>query len=326
MTISPSPTAKLALVAVGGNALIRSKQEESLHQQHDAVSQTAEHVVNLISAGWRVVLTHGNGPQVGFIMRRSEIAEGEVPIVPLDYAVGDTQGAIGFMFQNALGNVLRKRGLKTSVVALVTQTLVSADDAAFNAPDKPIGTLMAQAQAERLAAKLGWRIAEDSGRGWRRVVASPKPLRVVESPIIRQLLDQDVLVVACGGGGIAVVEHADGSLHSVEAVIDKDRASALLAIELNADLLLIPTGVERVAIHFGTPQQRWLDKLALEEAEQLLREGQFGVGSMGPKVEAMLTYLRQRPGGSGLITTPEAIGRALQGETGTHFLSPRSLP
>ena len=321
MTISPSPTAKLALVAVGGNALIRSKQEESLHQQHDAVSQTAEHVVNLISAGWRVVLTHGNGPQVGFIMRRSEIAEGEVPIVPLDYAVGDTQGAIGFMFQNALGNVLRKRGLKTSVVALVTQTLVSADDAAFNAPDKPIGTLMAQAQAERLAAKLGWRIAEDSGRGWRRVVASPKPLRVVESPIIRQLLDQDVLVVACGGGGIAVVEHADGSLHSVEAVIDKDRASSLLAIELNADLLLIPTGVERVAIHFGTPQQRWLDKLALEEAEQLLREGQFGVGSMGPKVEAMLTYLRQRPGGSGLITTPEAIGRALQGETGTHFLS-----
>lgn len=319
--MASSPTSRLALVAVGGNALIRSKQEESLRQQYDAVSQTAEHVVNLIGAGWRVVLTHGNGPQVGFILRRSEIAEGEVPIVPLDFAVGDTQGAIGFMFQNALGNVLRKRGLKTAVVALVTQTVVSADDAAFNAPDKPIGTLMARSDAERLAAKLGWRIAEDSGRGWRRVVASPRPLRVVESPIIRQLLDQEVLVVACGGGGIAVVEHADGSLHSVEAVIDKDRASALLAIELNADLLLIPTGVERVAIHFGTPQQRWLDKLALEEAEQLLREGQFGAGSMGPKVEAMLTYLRQRPGGRGLITTPEAIGHALQGETGTHFLS-----
>jgi carbamate kinase len=317
-SISPS---RLALVAVGGNALIRSKQEESLHQQYDAVSQTAEHVVNLISAGWRVVLTHGNGPQVGFILRRSEIAEGEVPIVPLDFAVGDTQGAIGFMFQNALGNVLRRRGLKTSVVALVTQTVVSPDDPAFNAPDKPIGTLMAQADAERLAAKLGWRIAEDSGRGWRRVVASPKPLRVVESPVIRQLLDQEVLVVACGGGGIAVVEHADGTLHSVEAVIDKDRASALLAIDLDADLLLIPTGVEQVAIHFGTPQQRWLDKLELQEAEQLLREGQFGVGSMGPKVEAVLSYLRQRPGGRGLITTPEAIGRALQGETGTHFLS-----
>ncbi len=319
--MASSSSSKLALVAVGGNALIRSKQEESLHQQYDAVSQTAEHVVNLIAAGWRVVLTHGNGPQVGFILRRSEIAEGEVPTVPLDFAVGDTQGAIGFMFQNALGNVLRKRGLKTQVVALVTQTVVSADDPAFHAPDKPIGTLMAQADAERLAAKLGWRIAEDSGRGWRRVVASPKPLRVVESPIIRQLLDQEVLVVACGGGGIAVVEHADGSLHSVEAVIDKDRASALLAIELNADLLLIPTGVEQVAIHFGTPQQRWLDKLTLQEAEQLLREGQFGAGSMGPKVEAMLTYLRKRPGGSGLITTPEAIGRALQGETGTHFLS-----
>lgn len=314
-------TSRLALVAVGGNALIRSQQEESLHQQHDAVAQAAEHVVDLISAGWRVVLTHGNGPQVGFILRRSEIAEGEVPIVPLDYAVGDTQGAIGFMFQNALGNVLRKRGLKTPVVALVTQTVVSAQDAAFNAPDKPIGTLLAQADAERLAAKLGWRIAEDSGRGWRRVVASPRPLRVVESPIIRQLLDQEVLVVACGGGGIAVVEHADGSLHSVEAVIDKDRASALLAVELDADLLLIPTGVERVAIHFGTPQQRWLDKLTLQEAEQLLHEGQFGAGSMGPKVESMLAYLRQRPGGSGLITTPEAIGRALQGKTGTHFIS-----
>ncbi|NDG38884.1 MAG: carbamate kinase [Betaproteobacteria bacterium] len=319
--MASSAPSRLALVAVGGNALIRSKQEESLHQQYDAVSQAAEHVVNLISAGWRVVLTHGNGPQVGFILRRSELAEAEVPIVPLDFAVGDTQGAIGFMFQNALGNVLRKRGLKTPVVALVTQTVVKADDPAFNAPDKPIGTLMTQVDAQRLSAKMGWHIAEDSGRGWRRVVASPRPLRVVESPIIRKLLDQEVLVVACGGGGIAVVEHADGSLHSVEAVIDKDRASALLAIELNADLLLIPTGVERVAIHFGTPQQRWLDKLALDEAEQLLREGQFGAGSMGPKVEAMLSYLRQRPGGSGLITTPEAIGRALQGETGTHFLS-----
>ena len=244
-----------------------------------------------------------------------------MPIVPLDFAVGDTQGAIGFMFQNALGNVLRKRGLATPVVALVTQTVVNAQDPAFAAPDKPIGTLMTQAEAERLAAAMGWRIAEDSGRGWRRVVASPKPLRVVESPIVRSLLDQGVLVVACGGGGIAVVQHADGSLHSVEAVIDKDRASALLAIELRADLLLIPTGVEQVAVNFGTPRQRWLDRFALPEAEQLLREGQFGAGSMGPKIEAMLSYLRQRPGGSGLITTPEAIGRALEGRTGTHFLS-----
>ena len=316
-----SPRSKLAVVAVGGNALIRSKQEESLLQQYDAVSQISEHVVNLISAGWRVLVTHGNGPQVGFILRRSEIAEGEVPTVPLDIAVGDTQGAIGFMFQNALGNTLRKRGLSTAVVALVTQTVVEADDPAFDKPDKPIGTLMEQADAQRLASKLGWSIAEDSGRGWRRVVASPKPLRVVESAIIRQLLDQEVLVIACGGGGIAVVEHADGSLRSVEAVIDKDRASALLAVELDADLLLIPTGVEQVAIHFGTPKQRWLDKLGLEESERLLREGQFGAGSMGPKVEAMLTYLRRRPGGTGLITTPEAIGRALQGQAGTHFVS-----
>lgn len=312
---------KLAVVAVGGNALIRRNDEVALDQQYDAVAETARHVADLISAGWRVVLTHGNGPQVGFILRRSELASTQVPIVPLEYAVGDTQGAIGFMFQNALGNELRRRGLThTKIIALVTQTLIDRLDPAFAHPDKPIGVHMSQAIAEQLAAEQGWQIAEDAGRGWRRVVASPTPLGIIETPTIRALLEQDALVIACGGGGIPVVKEEDGSLQAAQAVIDKDRASALLAIELQADMLLIPTGVEQVAIHFGTPEQRWLERLSLAEAKQLLADGHFGAGSMGPKVEAMLSYLKGCPNGVGLITNPPSMGKAVLGQAGTRFL------
>jgi carbamate kinase len=310
---------RLAVVAVGGNALIRSHRESGLDDQYAAVVATADHVVDLIAAGWRVVVTHGNGPQVGFILRRSEIAEREVPVVGLPYAVGDTQGAIGFMFQNALGNAMHRRGLDRPVVALVTRTLVDRADPAFAAPDKPIGAHMEHAVAERFAAELGWRIVEDSGRGWRRVVASPAPRDIVEAPLIDRLVRDDVVVIACGGGGIAVAREADGTLTAVDAVIDKDRTSALLAVRLAADMLLIPTGVERVAIHFGTPEQRWLDRLDTEEARRLLAEGHFGAGSMGPKVETMLAYLARCPTGTGLITTPEAIGRAIAGDAGTRF-------
>ncbi|MGL6175905.1 MAG: carbamate kinase, partial [Vibrionaceae bacterium] len=309
---------KLAVVAVGGNALIRSSNEVSLDQQYAAVAETARHVAELIAADWRVVLTHGNGPQVGFILRRSELAGTEVPTVPLQYAVGDTQGAIGFMFQNALGNELHRRGLhSTKVVAMVTQTLIDERDPAFKNPDKPIGAHMEKATAEKLSAQLGWKIVEDSGRGWRRVVASPSPLSIVEKSTIKTLLEQDVLVVACGGGCIPVIRLQDGTLQAAQAVIDKDRASALLAAELHADMLLIPTGVEKVAIHFGTPQQRWLDSLSLAEAKQLLSDGHFGVGSMGPKIEAMLNYLEKCPNGVGLITSPEAMGKAVEGKAGT---------
>jgi carbamate kinase len=310
---------RLAVVAVGGNALIRSREATGLDDQYASVVATADHVVDLIAAGWRVVLTHGNGPQVGFILRRSEIAGGEVPVVGLPYAVGDTQGAIGFMFQNALGNALRRRGLERPVVALVTQTLVDKADPAFAAPDKPIGAQMERETAERLAKQLGWTVAEDSGRGWRRVVASPAPIEIVEAGMIERLVSEDALVIACGGGGIAVTREANGELKAIDAVIDKDRTSALLAARLKADMLLIPTGVERVAIHFGTPEQRWLDQLDMQEARRLLGEGHFGAGSMGPKIETMLAYLAQRPEGVGLITTPEAIGRALAGQAGTRF-------
>ena len=307
----------IVVVAVGGNALIRDDQHTALNDQYAAVCATATHVVDMVAAGWNVVVTHGNGPQVGFILRRSEIADGQVPTVPIRYAVGDTQGAIGFMFQNALGNELRNRGIVKPVVALVTQTLVDRDDPAFAHPDKPIGSFMKEGVARHFARELGWSIMQDSNRGWRRCIASPQPLRIVEAPIIGKLARQGVLVIACGGGGIAVRETGSGELEGVEAVVDKDRASALLAIEMDADLLMIPTGVERVAIRFGRPDQQWLDRISLEQAKRYAADGEFGEGSMRPKIEALLTYVIGRPGGRGVITNPESIARALRGETGT---------
>ncbi|HXT05296.1 MAG TPA: carbamate kinase, partial [Casimicrobiaceae bacterium] len=217
----------------------------------------------------------------------------------------------------ALGNVLRRRGIDKAVVTLVTQTLVDHDDPAFVHPDKPVGSFMKEDIARRLERQLGWSIMQDGDRGWRRCVASPQPLRIVEAPIIARLVREGVLVIACGGGGIAVEQTAGGELQGVEAVVDKDRASALLAIELNADLLMIPTGVERVAIRFGEPDQQWLDRLSIEQAERYAAAGEFGEGSMRPKIEALLTYVRGRTGGRGVITNPESIARALRGETGT---------
>ena len=307
----------IAVVAVGGNALIRDSAHTALSDQYDAVCATAAHVVDMVAAGWNVVVTHGNGPQVGFILRRSEIADGQVPTVPIRYAVGDTQGAIGFMFQNALGNALKRRGIEMPVVALVTQTLVDKRDPAFAHPDKPVGSFMSEETARRFERELGWSIMQDSDRGWRRCVASPQPLQIIESPIIGKLAREGALVIACGGGGIAVERTVSGALEGVEAVIDKDRASALLAIEMNAHLLMIPTGVERVAIRFGKPDQQWLDRISVEQAERYAAEGHFGAGSMQPKIEALLTFVKGREGGRGVISNPESIARALRGETGT---------
>jgi carbamate kinase len=307
----------LAVVAVGGNALIRDADHMSLADQYEAVCATAAHVAAMAAAGWNVVLTHGNGPQVGFILRRSEIAESQVPTVPVQYAVGDTQGAIGFMFQNALGNALKRRGLPAQTVTLVTQTLVDRNDPAFAKPDKPIGSFLSEEVAQRLAAELGWTVMRDGDRGWRRTIASPQPLRVIEAPMIERLAREGALIIACGGGGIAVEQMPDGELRGVEAVVDKDRASALLACEMQADLLMIPTGVDRVAIRFGKPDQLWLDKLTVAQAEAYAAEGHFGAGSMGPKIEALVKFVKARPGARGVITNAENIERALRGETGT---------
>ncbi len=307
----------LAVVAVGGNALIRDPQHMSLADQYDAVCETATHVAAMVQAGWNVVLTHGNGPQVGFILRRSEIADGQVPTVPVQYAVGDTQGAIGFMFQNALGNALLRRGLRTPVATLVTQTLVDRNDPAFAQPDKPIGSFLTEDVARKLAAQLGWSVMQDGDRGWRRTIASPQPVRVIEAPLIERLAREGSVIVACGGGGIAVEDVGGGELRGVEAVIDKDRASALLAIQMQAELLMIPTGVPKVAIRFGQPDQLWLDKISATQAQQYAIDGHFGAGSMGPKIEALLKFVKGRPGGRGVITNVESIEAALCGETGT---------
>ena len=311
----------LAVVAVGGNALILDEQRNSIPDQYAAVMESVKHITDMVEAGWNIVLTHGNGPQVGFILRRSELASSEVSPVPLDYAVGDTQGAIGYMFQKALHNELARRGIHKPVVTLVTQTRVSLHDDAFANPSKPIGAFLDEATARERQQQLGWTLMEDAGRGWRRTVPSPAPLEIIESATIAQLLQQGYLVIACGGGGIPVVRDEQQQLTGVEAVIDKDLASALLASQLGADLLVIPTGVEKVAIHFGTPQQQWLDTLSVAQAQKLLQEGQFGVGSMQPKVEAILDFVNasrlQGKNACGLITSPQAIKAALTHQSGT---------
>jgi len=311
--------APIAVIAVGGNALAPEGGGTSLHDQASAAARAASHIVDVAAQGWRIVLTHGNGPQVGYILRRSELAMNEVPPVPMDYATADTQGAIGDMFQRSLYNELHRRGLSTHVATVVTQVVVDAGDPAFQNPAKPIGSIMDAATAQQLAQANGWSIMEEPGRGWRRCVASPRPQTVVEIDTIRALLDQNHIVIACGGGGIPVTREADGTLCNREAVIDKDLASALLARQLQAQRLLIVTAVPKVAIHFGKPEQRWLDRLTVAEAEQLMGEGHFGKGSMGPKVEAVLDYVNQSAHGEGVITDILNMGEALAGGGGTRI-------
>ena len=266
------------------------------------------------------MVTHGNGPQVGFILRRSEIAIAEVPPVPMDYAGGDIQGAVGYMFVKALRNEFRRRGIRRQPVAVVTLTIVDRDDPAFANPTKPIGSHMDEARAKKLAAKYKWTVREDAGRGWRLVVPSPKPKQIVEIDALHDLARGGYVVVACGGGGIPVIENERGELEGVEAVIDKDLASSLLARSLGADTLVLPTGVEKVALDFNKPTQRWLDRMTLAEARQHYAEDQFDRGSMGPKVAALIDFV-SGGGALGLITDPPNVARALRGETGTRVVS-----
>lgn len=312
---------RTAVVAFGGNALVTDAEHDSIPQQFDTVVRTAVHLVDLVEQGWRLVVSHGNGPQVGFILRRSEIAEHEVDPVPVDYAVADTQGAIGYMFVKALTNELARRGLARPVIAVVTLSVVDLDDPAFRNPSKPIGPFLKEARARAMAKKLGWTIMEDSGRGWRRTVPSPKPHRIVETDQIRALLDSGAVVVAAGGGGVPVALQADGSLVGVEAVVDKDLASGLLAHSLGADMLLIPTGVPRVAIRFGTPEQRWLDSITVDEARALIAAGEFGAGSMEPKVAAVADFVASTPGAVGVIGAPDEIRAIIEGRAGTRIVT-----
>lgn len=310
---------KIAVVAIGGNALIKDDKHVSVEDQEEALRETALHLVDMIEAGWELAIGHGNGPQVGFILRRSEIAakvEG-MHEVPLDVCGADSQGAIGYELQQALRNEFFKRKVNKKAATIVTQVRVDQNDPAFQKPSKPIGSFMDEAEARRREKEMSWSVVEDAGRGWRRVVASPIPKEIVEIDAVKVLLESGQVAITVGGGGIPVVDRGNGELIGTAAVIDKDFASSLLAQAVNADLFLIATAVEKVAINFGKPDQKWLDKMTLAEAKAYLAEGiHFAKGSMAPKIQAAIWYL-ENGGKEALITDPQNIGRALKRETGT---------
>jgi carbamate kinase len=313
---------KTIVVAIGGNSLIKDARHMSVPDQYAAVVETAGHITDLLERGYRVVITHGNGPQVGFILLRSEHSRGLLHQVPLDSIVADTQGALGYQIQQALENEFRRRHLKKSVATVVTQTLVDGADPAFANPSKPIGQFYSRAEAEDRMRVEKWLMVEDAGRGWRRVVASPKPVRIIEWEVIKHLVKDGYVVIAAGGGGIPVVADAQGNLSGVAAVIDKDLASAVLAGAISADLLVISTAVEKVCLDFGKPTQRPLDSMTVAQARQYIAEGHFQPGSMLPKVQACLQFL-EHGGHEALITSPEALPAALEGKTGTRVVRPR---
>jgi carbamate kinase len=308
------------VIAIGGNSLIPDADHKTVQDQYLAAAETDDHIASLVEGGWDVAISHGNGPQVGFILRRSELASSELHEVPLDYCGADTQGAIGYMLQQNLVNDFRQRGITKSVATVVTQVEVDRDDPAFANPSKPIGSFMGEDEAKRRAQEDGWDIREDAGRGWRRVVASPKPMRIVELDVIKSLLDAGFVTIAVGGGGIPVVANEAGDLEGIAAVIDKDLASALLASQVDADLLLISTAVEQVALNYGTPDQRWVGQFSLDEVKHYLAEGgHFAEGSMAPKMRAVVQFL-EAGGREALITNPENLERAMAGETGTRIV------
>ncbi|MBN1217303.1 MAG: carbamate kinase [Anaerolineae bacterium] len=312
-------TRKLAMVAIGGNSLIKDKYHQSVRDQYIAARETCDHIISMIRDGWEVVIGHGNGPQVGFILRRSELAAHELHEVPMDAIVADTQGAIGYALQQNLYNEFRFYNLKKHAVTIITQVEVDPKDPAFLNPTKPIGSFMDQEQAKIRQEKDGWDMVEDAGRGWRRVVASPIPKRIVEEEAIKQLINAGFVVIAAGGGGIPVIPDGEGNLCGVPAVIDKDYAAAIMASNIGADLFIISTAVEKVALNFGKPNQQWLNHITLSQAKQYLAEGtHFAKGSMAPKIQAIIWYL-EKGGKHAIVSNPENLERALAGETGTHI-------
>jgi carbamate kinase len=312
---------KLAIIAIGGNSLIRDNTHQTVEDQYAAVCETAKHIVGMIEQGYEVIITHGNGPQVGFILRRSEIAceTAGMHAVPLVACGADTQGALGYQIQQAMDNEFMRRKIDKSAVSLVTQVVVAADDPAFAKPSKPIGSFFTPEQAERIQKNNpGWVMINDAGRGYRRVVASPQPREIVEKDVIAKLVREGYCLIAVGGGGIPVSRQEDGSFKGVDAVIDKDFASSLLAVQIQADELIISTGVPKVYLHYGKPEQRALDSVTLAELKEYVTKNHFAPGSMLPKIQAVIGFL-EHGGRKAIITSPEFLEGAVAGKTGTHI-------
>ncbi len=308
----------IAVVAIGGNSLVRDGRLD-IDAQRAALRETAAHVAGFVARGWAIVLTHGNGPQVGLNLLRNEMAAGTVPPFPLDVLGAETQGAIGYLVQHTFAEEFRHRGIGKPVITLVTEVLVDAQDPAFAQPTKFVGPGYAKADADRYARERGWTLREDVGVGWRRVVPSPVPRGIVELRAIRALVNRGFVVVAAGGGGIPVVRAGDGSLRGVEPVIDKDRVAGLLAHDLGATRLVISTAVDRVALHYRTPREEPLDVLTVHDAKRYLAEGHFPPGSMGPKIQAAMDFL-EGGGREVIITSPEMLTRAMEGRAGTRIM------
>ena len=309
---------RLIVVAIGGNAVYPPDIKGTADEQLTVIAGACERLVRVLQAGYRVVLTHGNGPVVGNILFRMARTSRELAPMPMDVCVAHSQGGMGYMLQQTLANVLAQHGITRPVTSLVTQVEVDANDPAFANPTKPVGKFVSKEEADRITAETGWQFVEDSGRGWRRVVPSPLPRRILDTAALKALLAADVIPITCGGGGIPVVADAKGGLSGVPAVIDKDMTSALLAAEIGAGVLVMLTGVERVALDFGKPSERQIDRMSADEARAHLADGQFPPGSMGPKITAALDYLA-RGGKEALITSLERLDDALAGRAGTRI-------
>ncbi len=304
------------LIALGGNVLIREKEQGTIEQQERHAEEVCRDIFSVLHKGYNVVITHGNGPQAGASLIRYEMASAMLPVMPLDVCVADNEGEMGYILQQALLNELRRNELRRFVVTMITQVIVDSKDPAFDKPTKPIGPFFSRTEARSLEKERKWIMIEDAGRGWRRVVPSPRPTRIIQRDMIRLLAHEGHIVIACGGGGIPITKKDNNDYVGIEAVVDKDRASALLAEDIGAEMFIILTRVPKVSLNFGKPDQRDLDSITVAEAERYLAEGHFAPGSMRPKIESCIEFIR-KGGRSAIITDSEHMEQALEGTHGT---------